>query len=319
MLLKRSREVKVPTWPSKKRNYVRTGRLKSWGVLTILSWARETREERGKELLIEMWLHSGWGLEAKTKWSWTPKSMVFQPVHACMLKQWVSVWWGLEITCRSPWPMSLSIICVLSRNALAMSVPSLGAFPGLPGRRMADRRRCSLPTGLAGASRWWERCLGFWAAHIFRVLHFPAWWKNPSEPRSVLRPVLVQSRSRPGTVLLRASPGCWERSLSLKPRVSSREFASGPLLSLSPILWMDQSLHAFMIMYLNRNTFVSEGLRGGEWGVGRAGLSRWAGVASAALPLGQCLALLIREQCGWASNHGQSLFLSSDAWEQREL
>lgn len=43
-------------------------------------------EERGRELLIEMWLRSGWGIEAKIERSWTPKSMVFQPVHACALK-----------------------------------------------------------------------------------------------------------------------------------------------------------------------------------------------------------------------------------------
>lgn len=45
--------------------------------------------------------------------------------------------------------------------------------------------------------------------------------------------------------------------------------------------------------------------QGGEWGVESAGLSRWAAVVGAALPLGQWLALHIKDQCGWASNHSQ--------------
>lgn len=45
--------------------------------------------------------------------------------------------------------------------------------------------------------------------------------------------------------------------------------------------------------------------QGREWGVRRAGPSRWAGAVSAAPALGQWLALHIKDQCGGGSNHSQ--------------
>lgn len=104
--------------------------------------------------------------------------------------------------------------------------------------------------------------------------------------------------------------------LFIKPPVSSQDLTSGPLLSLSPILQVDQRLPAFVIMYSKRNTsflnffsffgqrdekksskkslpgflFIcwAGGVEGqGSWSGGRnASLPQWAGGVSAVLPRG---------------------------------
>lgn len=189
--------------------------------------------------------------------------MVFQPVHA----------WGFANSGFPVWLVSVNHLQITSpdvcshhlfssRTPLAIFVTFLGAFSSLIGRRMATGGSTYFPRDWKELSGW-ERSLGFsWRVHTFCVLSFTARWKNPAQLQRFLCPAAcgLLQQDRLHTVAL------FFRALKIEPLTQASCFLQGTciwaLVSLSPTLWIDQSLRAFMIMYSNGNIFLSDGLKG---------------------------------------------------------